>query len=52
MKRLSHLIWAAAAVLVAAAVLPTAVPSLVELLVVGTLCVVLVEVARHYMGRR
>ncbi|HEY0465330.1 MAG TPA: hypothetical protein VGC79_14045 [Polyangiaceae bacterium] len=52
MKRLNHLIWAAAAVLVAAAVLPTAVPSLVTLLVVGTGCLVVIEITRHYIGRR
>jgi hypothetical protein len=51
-KRLSHVIWASAAVLVAAAVLPTAIPSLVTLLVVGTLCLVVIEITRHYMSRR
>lgn len=52
MKRLSQTIWAAAAVLVAAAALPTAIPSLVELLVAGALCVVFVEITRHYISRR
>jgi len=51
-KRLNHLVWAAAAVLVAAAALPTAVPSLVELMIVGTGCLVVIEITRHYIRRR
>jgi hypothetical protein len=51
MKLVDRLLTAVVLVVVAAVALPAAVPPLATLAVVVTFCLVVLQAARHYLGR-